>query len=656
MGRVMNVIVQPVGGVPIRFAASELASHLSSVGVSADVAGDENVQADASVPKTVIILASTSGDHHHLADADADDRLQVHDPLWDDGFVIEIGTNGGRIVGTNPRSVLLGVYEYLRMLGFEWPDPSTTVRPRAVAALTAAAAHRASFRYRALCIEGSNSIEQIEDVIDWLPKVGFNGYFLQFRDGYVFFDRWYSTREDWTGTPEAVASRQAEEFRDRVTAAVRRRGLQYHRVGHGWTCEPFGLPGRGWYRELNVPVENVQRRLALVDGKRELWRGVPLDTNLCMSQDDTRAHVVDDVVSYAQACAADDIVHVWLADGANNHCECEACAKRRPADWYVLLLNEIDERLDEHRLPCRIAFLAYADLLWPPLTERIRNADRFIIMFAPITRDYNVPYRSASGPAARGSVTSGEPSEYRRNALRFPTDPDENSAFVHQWRRTFAGDAFAFEYHLYTALAGDLGGMTLARVVSEDIDALAERGFSGLISCQAQRVGLYGEVPAFVMARRLWDRSLPWESLAARALTAVYGADAPAVMTRRTNLSRLLYPYCSETGLWTVQTEDTLSCLDLLASSGATMRERSLGALVAALVAVLRTYHVDQSGFASAVVRLREVCRSIEKESPLLFDAWFFLRAVDYHISGHRVFSEAEHQQSGDWRVFPGGA
>jgi hypothetical protein len=33
--------------------------------------------------------------------------------------------------------------------------------------------------------------------------------------------------------------------------------------------------------------------------------------------------------------------------------------------------------------------LVYVDLLWEPLQENIRNPERFILMFAPITRTYS---------------------------------------------------------------------------------------------------------------------------------------------------------------------------------------------------------------------------------------------------------------------------
>ncbi len=109
------------------------------------------------------------------------------------------------------------------------------------------------------------------------------------------------------------------------------------------------------------------------------------------------------------------MLHVWLSDGWNNRCECDGCAVKRPSDWYVDLLNELDEQLDAAGIDTKIVFLAYADLLWAPEKSRLRNAERFILMFAPLTRTWRTtllgggeesqgkPVQSTSGAGGRTS-------------------------------------------------------------------------------------------------------------------------------------------------------------------------------------------------------------------------------------------------------------
>ena len=64
----------------------------------------------------------------------------------------------------------------------------------------------------------------------------------------------------------------------------------------------------------------------------------------------------------------------------------------RPADWYVRMLNEMDAAFTAHDISGKIVFLAYVDLLWAPEQEQLANPDRFILMFAPITRSYSRSY------------------------------------------------------------------------------------------------------------------------------------------------------------------------------------------------------------------------------------------------------------------------
>jgi hypothetical protein len=64
-----------------------------------------------------------------------------------------------------------------------------------------------------------------------------------------------------------------------------------------------------------------------------------------MSNPEARTIVAKYITKYAKEHLNVDYLHVWLADATGNHCECDECKKKIPSDWYVMLLNEIDERL-----------------------------------------------------------------------------------------------------------------------------------------------------------------------------------------------------------------------------------------------------------------------------------------------------------------------
>jgi hypothetical protein len=441
------------------------------------------------------------------------------DPKWDDEILIETGPAGGLIAGSNPRSLLFAVYRYLTELGCRWPRPGK--KGEYLPALDGPLPEmrlreRASYRHRGVCIEGAVSWENVRDVVDWLPKLGFNAYFIQFREAYNFFQRWYAHEANPLLPAQPFTPDDARALTTRVRAEVKKRGLLLHMVGHGWTCEPFGIPGTGWFQHEGAIPEDAVRHLAQVNGKRELWGGIALNTNLCYGNPETRAIITDAIALYAAQNPDIDIIHFWLADGSNNQCECELCTPRRPSDWYVMMLNELDAKMTAAGVATKIVFLAYVDLLWPPETERIANPSRFLLMFAPITRSYSTSFPSAKR-------WTGELPPYVRNKLEFPRDPGLNIAFLEAWEKGFGGDGFDFDYHLMWDHYFDPGYYSMAKILHQDIEGLRAIGLGGLMSCQVQRAFFPTGLPMTVMGRTLWDREAWFDDLAADYFATSFG-------------------------------------------------------------------------------------------------------------------------------------
>jgi hypothetical protein len=455
-----------------------------------------------------------------------------------DTVCIETAADGGLIAGSNPRSILLAAYRYLTELGCRWVRPGKTGEylPAVKPPLPPVQVHeRASYRHRGICIEGAVSWEHVRDTVAWLPKLGFNAYFIQFRAAYNFFQRWYEHEANPRYPAARFSAAQAEALTARVRAEVKQRGLDLHMVGHGWTCEPFGIPGPGWFQHQGpLPPEAVPH-LAEIKGERKLWGNVALNTNLCYGNPETRRIVTDAIVEYAQDNPDVDIIHFWLADGSNNQCECPLCTPHRPSDLYVRMLNELDEKLTARGLRTRIVFLAYVDLLWPPVKERLRNPQRFILMFAPITRSYSSSFTAAGGGRA-------ELPPYQRNQLEFPSAPAANLAFLSAWQEQFRGDGFDFDYHFMWDHHKDPGQFALARVLHQDLRGLRRIGLDGFMSCQNQRAFFPTGLGQTVIGRTLWDRTLSFKAIADDHLRASFGADSVFVGRYLRRLSQLFVP------------------------------------------------------------------------------------------------------------------
>jgi hypothetical protein len=521
----------------IVFAAAELQRCLAqATGQQVDVL-DRDAISSRETPALWLGLVQ------HFHGVALPDAAAGADARFDDAISIAAEAANGIICGNNPRSVLLAVYRYLHMLGCRWVRPGADGEYIPSVDLAQTEVHLTetpSYRHRGICIEGAVSYEHVRDLIDWMPKVGLNAYFVQFREGFTFFDRWYSHLGHPTRQTRAFTVDQARALVHQVAAEAKKRDLIYHAVGHGWTCEPFGIAGLGWeYPPEVVPPEAVQY-LALVRGKRELWGGIPLNTSLCYSNPAVRRIMTDAVVEYAQKHPEVDLLHFWLADGANNQCECENCAPTRPSDFYVMMLNDVDRKLSALHLDTRIVFLAYFDLLWPPEHERIQNPDRFVLMFAPITRTYS---KSFSTDRALPALPM-----FERNKLTFPHTIEENLAFLHAWQAQFVrdggspADSFDFDYHLMWDHYRDPAYIQMARVLHDDLQLLDGIGLGGFNSCQVQRAFFPTGLPMAVLGWTLWDKTRDFDTMARDYFAAAFGPEGDDALAYLTQFSGLFDP------------------------------------------------------------------------------------------------------------------
>ncbi len=505
----------------IRFAAGELKAYLSRA-----------------TGRKVTLRRKGSGDIKVglIADFAELTAPDVPDPKLDDAIHIDISRGSGVVAGVNPRSVLLAVYRFLTEIGCRWvrPGEDGELVPRIDSIPRVRVSETPSYRHRGICIEGAVSEEHVTDIVDWAPKLGYNAYFIQFREAHTFFDRWYSHESDPSKHHKSISVESARKHTAAVVRQIKKRDMVYHAVGHGWTCEPFGISGLGWEQSEQKLTKKVKQYLAQVNGKRELWGGIALNTNLCYGNPEVRRLVTEEIAGYAQDHPEIDVMHFWLADGSNNNCECELCTTARPSDFYVMMLNELDELLTRRGLPTKIVFLIYVDLLWPPEKEKIANPDRFILMFAPITRTYSKSF-STDAPLP-------ELKPFERNKLQFPRSVEENLAFLKAWQKDFRGDSFDFDYHIMWDHFKDPGYTAVAEVLAEDMKGLKDIGIDGMVSCQVQRAFFPSGLPMTAMGRVLWNRDLPYEKIASDYYAAAFGPDGKAARKYLEKLTELFDP------------------------------------------------------------------------------------------------------------------
>jgi len=501
----------------VRFAAEELERYLPLIDETAETALllEQDVRLDRGLRLTV-----------------AEEESQ------DDGYRIAFANGVGEICGSNPRSVLFGVYRFLKEAGCSFVRPGKDgekIRPRSLCDFSVSLEERAAYRHRGVCIEGTTSYRHVQQMIDWMPKVGLNGYFHQFMAPHTFFDQWYTHRTNPYVAAEETSAEEIAAMVEATVGEIEKRGLLLHRVGHGWTCEPFGIAGQGWDPKEYDLTEEEAAPFALVHGKRGIWQGIPLNTQLCYSDPDVRKTVVDAVARYAAEHPQVHFLHVWLADEKNNHCECEECRKLRPSDHYVNLLNEIDRRLTEDGIPTKIVFLVYMDLLWAPEKNAFEHPERFVLMFAPISRTYTTPFLED----AKGS---GEKVPYVRNQTVLPTKVSDNLVYLRDWQESFSGDSFDFDYHLLWDWNFDPSGYRASEVLFSDMRDLDKIGLNGMLSCQMQRAAFPTALGMVAMAEALWNRDQTFDEVSDRYLTELFGEYREEMKDYLNTLSARFFP------------------------------------------------------------------------------------------------------------------
>lgn len=487
----------------------------------------------------------------------SDELPSVKDLRLNDAVLIDVKGRSGIITGVNARSVLIAVYRYLTELGFSFVRPGRNGEkaPDVLVAKDVSVCEKPSYGHRMACIEGSTDYESVEALIDWLPKVGMNGYYMQFFTPLIFFKRWYAHKGYEFANPylkgDELSVDDVNAMVSMLEREVEKRDLVYIKVGHGWTCEPFGMTSYGWEPvDPNSIPEGVEKYLALVDGKREIpkegrYAYVPMVSQLCYGCPEVRERMVEFIVDYCKKNPHIDIIAFSFGDGGNTHCECELCRDTRPADFLVLIVNEAVRRLKQEGLQTKISFSMYADNFWPPVKYEVEDQDRVLFSFAPSSRSYSHPFVTKSDAKIRPFV---------RNKLTYPTNMNEIMAYYREWRKIARCPTRVFDYYYMWDCYMDLGATDRTRVIMKDIQNYRELDIDGLISCQGQRVFCPTSLGMNVMARTLWNRDVDFDDVRDEVLEDEYGKDFALVRDYLQDLStyslpevtRQEKPFCAE--------------------------------------------------------------------------------------------------------------
>ena len=462
------------------------------------------------------------------------DTSESSDVTLDDILHIDTDTEGGIIAGSNPRSVLLAVYRYLTINGCRWLFPGIDGEFIPIKDIEPTKYHKmADCRYRGQCNEGAEAQHLMMEAIDFTPKIGMNIFMIEFENPTAYYNHYYDHQYNkMNRAPEPVTNETIFQWKRQCEAEIAKRGLQFHDMGHGWTAEAFKIKSDGcWSVTTDDAVpEEYRPYLAEYQGKRALYHGAPLNTNICMSNPKARRVVAESVADYAALATNVDYLHVWLSDSYNNCCECPECRKKTASDWYVMLMNDIDTVMTERGLNSRVVFICYYDTIWAPKTEKLNNPDRFALLLAAITRDYTKVV-SPDIDESKLQLT-----EYELNTNVMPTSVDNYLIHAKQWREICKVSNLVYEYHFWVPQFRDFGLFGFAKTVYDDIRGYKANGCSGLIEDGSQRSFFPNGLPYFVYASTLFDTNVDFEALKKDYTSHAYGTLSDTVCELFTKL------------------------------------------------------------------------------------------------------------------------
>ncbi len=446
---------------------------------------------------------------------------EVENTKFDDVIHIEADENGGILAGSNPRSVLFAVYRYFKLQGCRWlfPGPEGEFIPQKK--IEKVSYHKAGdHRFRGHTIEGSPSLRHVLDYIDFHAKEELNSFGLYGITEYQ--TRYYNHNFNEKNRPaEGYNPEQAEsQWRALYESEIKKRGQIQFSGEHGLIPAALGI--RYSDREaiksgkMKLP-EEVIPFLALLDGERKLIKNDINYTQLCYSNPEVQRRIVEAAISIAQSNPHYDFYGITFGDASRNHCECEECKKSRPADKYVDILNQIDEKMTEKGLKTKILFSFYTDMCFPPEKEKIKNPSRFLFQYAPIYRSYTSSFQE-------GAVLP-EPPAYKYNAWTPPSSSEETYALFRSWDHAFQGPTSVFEYHFWLKNHRDPGRITYARRVYEDTFAYRFMNMDGCMEDGTCQNFFPNGFDGHIYAETLMNRDLDYDAELEDFYSHLYGQD-----------------------------------------------------------------------------------------------------------------------------------
>jgi len=478
-----TIIIPPGSSAVQHFAASELARYLQKISGAAFIIDSGNT----SYPEI---------------------KLTVNDELKEESYTIITRDHTVSIEGGSGRALLYAVYDLLSRLGCRWLTPAfyfyqgqNEYIPHKTTLYLIPHDIRESpvFSYRKIDVEEgrSHNIQNLKQIIDWMPKLRFNTLMIP-----LDYGGW--GRVKW------------DNWRKELTPELKKRGLMIEVGGHGYqNFLNAGMPAISSGAGKKTLFEQHPEWF----GKDRNCKSSPEEYLVFNTANDAAVnYFLGNISTYLRQHPEIDIFDCWPPDGARwNECPAMA-ALGTPQDRQAQLVNKVDSAIRKIHPRLQLEIIAYARALQPPGKVPL-NKD-ILIDFCPIDQSFE---KQIDDPLEKN------------NAMYV------NS--LQAWRKKFPGNIGLYSY--YRKYAWRSLPVIIPHYMQHDMQWYADVPLQGI--CSYAEPGDWGtyELNHYVLGHLAWNPGCNVDSLIDQFCLLRYDSDWRKVKGIYTFLENTVRRYSS---------------------------------------------------------------------------------------------------------------
>jgi hypothetical protein len=391
------------------------------------------------------------------------------------------------IRGSNPRSLLFGVYRFLK-ISFNicwtspWKEGETIPEKQDYKFEKYIISETANLKYRGFYIDSAQysvNADNIEFIIDWMAK-NYGNFIL-------------------------VSTMFYKQIKTPLLSAIKQRGMILEVGHHGFNFfvdpnEHFAAHPE-WFSEL--------------DGKREpgtFFANMIHNSQLCSTNPEVIDFYTRKFLEFWDENPEIDILGIIPNDGYG-WCQCTECSKlkgnadnnpvrhqdlegnlhsRAEGAQYHYLVNQVAHKVADKYPDRKMSFWAYAGVLQP--TKWVCDLpDNMILSLAPYERWYNHPLNSKENYSEQNNVN--------------PHIVD----ILREWRQIFPGEINIYEY--YAKYCWQSMPKWMPELINKDISFFKDLKLQGLLSMAEYDNSVLYEINNLAHYQMSWNNSLTPEEM-----------------------------------------------------------------------------------------------------------------------------------------------